>query len=245
MTTLIAELRRLYALPGQTLPDPSAAAEGGGDLVGPDGQVRTVVVGLAGAAAWPAVAALCEGVEAELELPAPAVSVAGAAGFRVWFSLASAVPLARAVAFGDGLCRRFLAELPAAHVDLLPTPAGRGALPAVPAAEGATGRWTAFIDPALGGMFADEPWLAMAPNPERQADLLAGFASIAAADFERVMAMLGAAAAVSPAAAGPAAGGAFSDPKGFLLAVMNDPGVSLAQRIEAARVLLPYFERAP
>lgn len=38
-------------------------------------------------------------------------------------------------------------------------------------------------------------------------------------------------------------GGNFSDPKSFLLAVMNDPSASASQRIKAAKALLPYFEK--
>jgi hypothetical protein len=34
------------------------------------------------------------------------------------------------------------------------------------------------------------------------------------------------------------------DPKRFLLAVMNDPATDMPLRIEAAKALLPYFERA-
>ncbi|NTV11175.1 MAG: terminase small subunit, partial [Zoogloea sp.] len=56
---------------------------------------------------------------------------------------------------------------------------------------------------------------------------------------------------VPPAAAAPAGGeaarldvaGHFDDPKGFLLAVMNDPSAGAGLRIEAAKALLPYFHR--
>jgi hypothetical protein len=36
-------------------------------------------------------------------------------------------------------------------------------------------------------------------------------------------------------------GSNFSDPKSFLLAVMNDSSLSVDHRIEAAKVLMPYF----
>ena len=36
--------------------------------------------------------------------------------------------------------------------------------------------------------------------------------------------------------------GCFNDPKGFLIAVMNDPHIGVRDRIEAAKALLPYFE---
>ncbi len=35
--------------------------------------------------------------------------------------------------------------------------------------------------------------------------------------------------------------GAFTDPKTFLLAVMNDPAACVEHRIDAAKALLPYF----
>ena len=260
MHSLIAELQRLFGRPGQDLPDPLPADGVDLDLVSPDGRVWAMAVGVAPAAGWAPVAALCEGAVNGLALPPPAVSLAAGAGFRVWFSLADPVPLARAEAFLAGLQARFLADVPAALVSLLPSAAGR-AEPLAPAAVG-EGRWTAFIDPAMGGMFAGETWLDMAPSPERQAELLAGFRSIAAADFARAMAVLEPGGPVVPAPVGPVAGlvmeppavpgvaphirlavgGGFVDPKSFLLAVMNDPGASADHRIEAAKALLPYFE---
>lgn len=261
MHSLIAELQRLFGRPGQDLPDPLPEAGFALDLVSPDARVWTMVIGIAPAAGWAPVAALCEGVVNELDLPAPAVSVAGSAGFRVWFSLADPVPLERAEAFLAGLRARFLADVPAALVSLLPSSSAR-LVPLAPAQAAGDGRWTAFIDPAMGGMFADETWLDMAPSPERQADLLAGFKSIGAADFGRAMTVLEPGGPVVPAPIGPVAGlvmeppavpgaaphiglavgSGFVDPKSFLMAVMNDPGASADHRIEAAKALLPYFE---
>ncbi len=260
MHSLSAELQRLFGRPGQDLPDPLPEAGFTLDLVSPDERVWTMVIGVAPAAGWAPVAALCEGVVNALDLPVPAVSVAGGAGFRVWFSLADPVSLARAEAFLAGLQARFLAGVPGAQLSLLPAP-GAHSVPVAPAREAGSGRWTAFIDPAMGGMFADETWLDMAPSPERQAELLAGFKSIGAADFLRALSVLepGGAMVATPAtvlagqvlnapalpgptpAAGLAVGSGFVDPKRFLLAVMNDPGASAAQRIDAAKALLPYF----
>ena len=100
MHSLIAELQRLFVRPGQTLPDPLPEAGVALDLVSPDARVWTMVIAIAPAAGWAPVAALCEGVANVLELPAPAVSVAGGAGFRVWFALADPVPHARRVPSG-------------------------------------------------------------------------------------------------------------------------------------------------
>lgn len=39
----------------------------------------------------------------------------------------------------------------------------------------------------MGSMFVDEPGLGMAPNMDRQADLLVGLKSINTSDFERAL----------------------------------------------------------
>ena len=120
----------------------------------------------------------------------------------MWSSLADPVPLSRAEAFLAGLRARFLAGVQPAHLSLLPSAAARD-VPLAPASESGAGRWTAFIDPAMGGMFADETWLDMAPSPERQAELLAGFKSIGAADFLRALSVLEPGGAMVPAPPGP------------------------------------------
>lgn len=256
MNDLIAQLQRLYFLPGQK----SLAGDAGAalDLVGTDGQVRTMAVSFTRAADWEHVSKLYRGVQEDLDLPAPAISVAGKAGYQVWFSLADSVPLEQARAFLKALHLKYLADIPPAKLDFHPDvgePASteHKLLPQVPALIPETGKWSAFIDPSMGAMFSDEPWLEMAPNLEKQADLLAGFESIKAGDFER--AMNGLLQQVEPDADAVAAssrtgsklnvGSHFSDPKSFLLAVMNDPSASAKQRIKAAKALLPYFERMP
>lgn len=204
----------------------------------PEGQTRTLAVHFARSNDWPAVAALYQAVQEEFELPAPAISVSGSAGYGIWFSLAEAVPIAQATAFLQGLQRHLLAEIPTRHLALEPCAAS----PAIPALLEGSDKWSAFIDPTLGGMFVDEPWLDMEPNPEKQADILAGVRSIKPADFQRVLAQL-----QTPAQNGDGAandlpqrpGEGFNDPRSFLLAVMNDASVSLALRIEAAKALLP------
>lgn len=86
----------------------------------------------------------------------------------------------------------------------------------------------------------------MAPSDERQADLLAGIASIQREVFERALARLSASGETAGADApndAVSASASFTNPKAFLLAVMNDPAVGIAHRIEAAKALLPWFER--
>jgi hypothetical protein len=266
MNRLIAELQRLYFLPGQRWHGQAADAGGSPvhfpagapapafDPVTAEGSVRALALGFERAADWDLAAGLHRGVQEDLDLPAPAISVSGQGGYQVWFSLAEPVPAEEALGFLTGLRLKFLADVPLAHLRLCPGGPGEHSLiDLVPARHGATGKWSAFIDPALGGMFADEPGLEMAPNLDRQADLLAGFESIEPGDFRRVLEMLRPAAGPAAASSGDAArpqstlgiGGNFSDPKSFLLAVMNDPSATPGQRIKAAKALLPYFEKLP
>lgn len=246
MDELIAELQRLYlaGLAGA----PAAAlhtmlrGEGGlsVDLVGAGGRVQALVIEL-DSGFWTQAAQLYEGVQAELDLPAPAVSVSGSKAYGLWFSFAVALPLARAEAFAEGLRQRYLAEVPAPRIVLHP----RAPLQLVPAHQG-DGRWSAFIDASLGSMFVDEPWLQMTPSPHKQAELLAGHASIKPDVLERALGILQPAAASAPVCPpGRESNGAHHDPVGFLLAVMNDDSVETGLRIEAAKALLPYFRKAP
>ncbi len=191
---------------------------------------------------WPAIATLCQAMQEELDLPAPVVSIDGQ-GYQLWFSLAEAIDAGQATSFLDGLSARYLAGIPESCRQFgLPdarTPA--------PLADGE--RWAAFIDPGMGSMFVSEPWLEMAPNRNQQADLLTAFKSIRAADLAHALSLLQPAnlaqqPAVPPEAATLPTSGTFTSPKQFLLAVMNDPRASAEQRLQAAKALLPYFEKA-
>ena len=114
----------------------------------------------------------------------------------------------------------------------------------VPAHQG-DGRWSAYIDASLGSMFVDEPWLEMAPSPHKQAELLAGQASIKPDVLERALGILQPAATSAPAYAPTGeTDGVHQEPVGFLLAIMNDAAVDTGLRIEAAKALLPYFRKA-
>lgn len=280
---LIEQLQRLYCLPEQTgyVLSPGATADGTRhrlsatdleagpagdasialDLTSPDGRVKALVIEFARSVHWPQAAALCQGLTDDLELPAPAVAVGGPAGYQLWLSLAEPLPLATARAFLQTLRQKYLCDVPAAALRLYP---GEGSdCPRLPPAALDNGGWTAFIDPTMGAMFADETWLPMAPNADKQADMLATLSSIKTADFQRALAQLQAelpglaeasagdhspsAEPSKPASAakpGLHLGGDFSDPKDFLLALMNDAGTSPEQRIEAAKTLLPYFHAA-
>ena len=246
MNRLQTEQHRLY------LTQVATPEESG--LIDAQGQVRAMVVDVAQPAGWEAVAALCQGIQDELDLPTPAIAVSGGAGFQVWLSLAEPVSVLHAQAFLAALCQRFLGTVPARHVQCLPLAESSAALSArhaslVPALQGSTGRWSAFVAPGLASMFADEPWLDVPPGIDAQAQLLCRLESISAADFARAKKELGLndapAASMLVATRGGNLGAATVtahteiDPRRFLLSVMNDPAVAMALRIEAAKALLP------
>lgn len=269
MNKLIAELERLYFLArpvglAECLRGECRFELG---LISREGTLRTMGLTFCRAADWASVASLCQALQDELELPLPAVSVSAQAGFQLWFSLLEPVPVAQAAGFLEALRTHYLAAIPRHHLESFPDFDGEpDTVPVVPAFYPELDKWSAFIDPSMGSMFAEEAGLDMAPNMDRQADILAGFRSIKADDFARAQAALqvmaearaaplstgsGAAGlpAVDRAASRQAAdrlslGGDFQNPQSFLLAVMNDPAASAAHRIEAAKALLPYIARA-
>lgn len=296
MEKLISELKRLYFLPGQQWPAPETndhdhladgaecglAGEAFGlspfgemgaalELLSPEGKVRAMTVDFDRAADWGLAAILFQALQEVLDLPAPAVSVSGQKGFRFWLSLAEPVPCAQARDFLDALRRNYLTEIPVADLGLLPddnreSPVASVRIMLTPACQPATGKWSAFIDPSLVAMFVDEPWLEMAPNMERQAEMLAGLKSMEPKAFQRALDRLQGMVKSDPdqtldglsplrsgesdglssfAVTSPASrlsvGSTFTDPVSFLLAVMNDSSADAAQRIDAAKALLPYL----
>lgn len=258
MNRLHRELLRLYVpqAPGGPDTEPDDAS-----LIDPDGRVRAMVLALARPADWRALARVWQGVQADLALPAPAIAVSGDDSCQLWFSLATPVLAAQALAFVDALRLRYLADIPAHRVVLMPTLAAGPPLQVrharlVPARQAGSGQWSAFVAQDLAPAFADEPWLDLPPNPEGQANLLARLTSLSMADFELAQQRLIAAnapaqpaPAASPAASAAAAGGPVSDgptaadagqqARRFLLDVMHNDAVALGLRIEAAKALLP------
>lgn len=140
----------------------------------------------------------------------------------------------------------------------------------VPGLDPLSGKWSAFIDPSMGSLFIDGGGLESAPNMDAQGELLARLHSIDADAFDAALKALETPVASAPAdhraasratkaasvsaseehtpggaktAERLAIGGGFTDPKSFLLAVMNDPSASAKQRIRAAKALLPCFEQ--
>ncbi len=251
MTRLQSEFQRLYRLPAPGRQDPIA---GELPVVGPDGQARAMVLTLARPASWEAMGKVWRGVQAELDLPAPAIAVNGVDGYQLWFSLARPVPAAQAWAFLEGLRGRYLGDIAAQRVVMRPSADGAARnVDVVPALVGDAGCWSAFVAPDLAAVFADEPWLDMEPGAEAQADQLSRLASIKPEAFAHALERLGPGEAVGgeapatavnpPAGASHATVGLHANPRQFLLDVMNNEGVALPLRIEAAKALLPYFGR--
>lgn len=263
MNKLMTQVQRLYVLPDRAgeISDP---ANDELLLVSPQGMARTMVVKFERSADWEQLAKLYQALQDELDLPAPTLAISGHQGYRLWLSLAEPVPVALAQRFLEALRRSYLAGIPGEKLEFLPAAGqpesvGLAASELLPARHQATGKWSAFIDPSLGAMFIDEPGLEMAPNMDRQAEILAGAKSIAVAEFQRALKQLETPAApdsgpapLDHSVAQPGAeagrprsplnvGSHYSDPKSFLLAVMNDPSASAGQRIKAAKALLPYF----
>ena len=225
-------------------------------LIGASGQVRAMVMELARPAGWEALSKVWHGVQDELELPAPAIAVSGLAGLQLWFSLAEATAVAQAWAFLEALRKRYLADVDASRVRLMPTldacalrqdrHAAR-----VPAQQKDSENWSAFLAPDLVPVFAETPWLDIPPNAEGQATLLRGLAMITPSAFAAACAKLGPTLHARTSAVAVGANGdepmthhqsktayADGDARQFLLQVMNDATVDLALRIEAARALL-------
>ncbi|MDR7377116.1 hypothetical protein J2X19_001774 [Rhodoferax ferrireducens] len=264
MNRLQAELRRLYLL-GHPTDDGSDAEEVG--LVSPEGGVRAMVLELARPADWNALSTVWRGVQADLELPAPAIAISGSDGYQLWFSLLEPVPAVDARRFLESLRLRYLGHIAPGRIGILPA-ADAAALGhirqarVVPGLMDETGRWSAYVAPDLAAVFSDEPWLDICPSPDAQADVLSRLVSIKAADFQMRLAQLDSAAKTATShmtsatidggerrgeqgATAAAPSGDSPDPKRFLLDVMGDTRVELQLRIQAAQALLPYFEIRP
>lgn len=266
MTRLDLELQRLFK-PA----DPAVAvAHGAPPLCDADGGLRTLVLDLHGPADWALLAPVWQAVQAELELPAPAIAVNGRDGFQLWFSLAAAVPAAEGTAFLRELCQRHLASVPERRLRQCPGKVNwqPGPVPAPQA--GLVDQWSAFVSQDLAPMFSDTPWLDMPPNRDGQAGLLAGLRSATPAQWQQALELLGLRQASREPAAQEAQGGQQTtdtlqasgagaaaalpgtaplravpiDPRQFLQSVLDDTSVPLALRIDAAKALLQVPPRA-
>lgn len=254
MSRLHTEWQRLY-LPSTS--DSQHTDWKTAPLVDAHARVRAMVLELARPADWEALSSVWRGVQLDLALPAPGIAVSGLDGYQLWFSLAEPVPAAQAFAFLDALRVRYLPEVAAHRVAMLPTAdaSASSKIPhasRVPAQQASGEHWSAFVAPDLAPVFADTPWLDFPPSEHGQADLLAQLDCITPAVFQHAQALLRPALQAETTPSKPedqaGAGAPLSpalDPKGFLLRVMNDEAVPLALRIEAAKALLPFTALPP
>lgn len=177
MDKLNTELHRLYMFDGQQAPTI--------DLVNADGETRTLPIDFhkaAGDQHWLRLCDVANAVQQELGLPAPAVSVSGGECYRLWLSLAKPIPAAQA--------RQFLALLHKAYFEDEVIDLGRGSVELPPAENRATGLWSAFINPGMGGALAEDMGLEMAPNDAAQALFLERLDSISEEQFAQALATL-------------------------------------------------------
>lgn len=226
MNRLQAEVQRLY-LPADTPPE--AWQAGRVRLAAADGRVRALVLSLAGPKPWEALSKIWQGVQADLQWPAPGIAVAGEAGYQLWFSFAQSIPAAQAVSLAASLRNRYLAGVAPERIRVETGQVG------VPPMQLAADRWSAFVTPDLAALFADDPWIDLPPSAEAQAELLSRLQSAKPADVQRLLSQ-------APAPQPAPAASPQQDPRRFLLDVMNDPQVDLHLRIEAAKALLPHFQ---
>lgn len=210
---VISELGRLYLPQGTFSPDALAQHVQGQatlpvSLVASDGMARAMVIPFNklqsgdGDGHWTLLCQVANALQADLGLPAPAVSISGKHGFGLWLSLESPV--------GSDRIQHFLALLQRAYFPAveLRADAAAAAVELPPCLHRETGRWAAFINPGLGASFADESGLEMAPPLAGQVALLEGLHSISDAQFQHALALLDQVQAVlpEPVPAAPASG---------------------------------------
>ncbi len=196
MQELIAQLVRLYGVPAteELQRQIDGTATRAFDLVS-DGAVCAIVIPFDGdgAAQWERLCEVARVLQAELGLPAPAVSISGATGYRLWLSFEDAVPVP--------LAQQFLDALGAAHFRdaALPADGVQAPVELPPCVNRSTGKWAAFIHPGMGASFADEPALEMAPPLAGQVQFLQGLDSISSEQLRHALAVLRPAPTAAPA----------------------------------------------
>lgn len=195
MQKLISELTRLYLPTGSLSPEIweqhfLGQSSSGVSLVTADGMTRTMAIPFdkladsEEAQHWSLLCLVANALQEQLGLPAPAVSISGTNGFRLWLAFEAPVPTA--------LIQQFLGLLRDAYFPNMDL--GPGAAIALtelpPCLHRSTSKWAAFINPGLGASFADESGLEMAPPFAGQAALLENLKSITEPQFSHAMNML-------------------------------------------------------
>lgn len=195
MQTLISQLNRLY-LPEGGVPPEALARQITGQatcafpLAGKDGQLRAIVLpfdrkdGSDDDRHWTRLCTVANALQTELGLPAPAVSISGANGYRLWLSLEVPVQAATAQEFVRMLREAYFPEIEMSF-DL-----GGAPVELPPCIHQGTALWAAFIHPGMGASFAAEAGLDMAPPLSGQVAFLEGLQSISAKQFMHALALL-------------------------------------------------------
>jgi len=212
------------------------------------GHTRALVLGLARPADWTVLRHVWQGVQADLELPAPAIAVDGSESYQLWFSLAQPVALAQARHFMEQLRLRYLPEVAGSRIHMLPaadpsSPDSVRSAAAVPARQETTGNWSAFVSPDLPAVFGEDPWLDTAPGLDQQADLLSRQKCISADAWDHALRCLRPVVQSTGAQQAVPTSPETMEPRAFLHTVMNDTTAPLALRIEAAKALLSADKR--
>jgi hypothetical protein len=218
MEKLIAELTRLYLAPEAVTREALAQHIAGKNtlaikLTTADGLTRALAIpfrkvfGDGETGHWDRLCAVANALQAELGLPAPAVSIDGASAYRLWLSLETPVPADEAQGFLELLRQAYFRE-----TELAPD-AATAPVYLPPCLNPRSGKWAAFIHPGMGASFADESGLEMAPPLAGQVGFLEGLDSIADEQFRQALNRLrqsqaGAPQDRTPAAAQPAAASA-------------------------------------
>ena len=207
MQKLISELVRLYLPKGAVAPASLAEHMLGNTTLAVrlstnQGTTRAIMIpfrraknGGGEAQHWTQLCAVANALQADLGLPAPAVSISGADGYGLWISFENPVPSEQA--------QQFLALLGQAYFPDTPIPADAVHDPVElpPCLNQTSGKWAAFIHPGMGASFADESGLEMAPPLAGQVAFLEGLDSISAGQFRHALDVLQPSPAAAPAAA--------------------------------------------
>lgn len=166
----------------------------------PEGETRSIALAFrrlpddGEAGHWERLCTVANALQAELGMPAPAVSIDGAGAYGLWLSLANPVPVTREQEFVRRLCAAYCPGLEGHAAAGEPT--SQLALP--PRLDPARGKWAAFINPGMGASFAGDEGLEMQPPEAGQLALLEGLESASAAQFAQAMERLRPAGGGSP-----------------------------------------------